>query len=306
MPTPIPKEMTIDAIRSVPLFGSLDDEAARELRSLLSTREVAIGTALFRAGDDGDALYLIESGRVRITVTDEDKKEIVLAELARGDFFGEMAIIDGKKRSADAVISEDALLAVLSRDNFLRFIRDNPMVALEMLSATFGRLRRTDKLLQQRVSRNVNVVYEKSLNTLDRLAIAITNKVGSIGFFLIIAGWTVLWTGYNLVASQVPFLHWPAFDPFPAFVAYLLISNVIQILLMPLIMVGQNLQGRHSETRAELDFQVNLKNEISLTEVLRRLDVLESEQLPWLFAEQNERIAELKSPASSASIKGAP
>jgi CRP/FNR family transcriptional regulator, cyclic AMP receptor protein len=306
MSTPTPQEITLDAIRSVPLFASLDDEAARELRSLLRTREVATDTALFRAGDDGDAMYLIESGRVRITVSDEDKKEIVLAELARGDFFGEMAIIDGKQRSADATVVEAARLAVLSRENFLRFIRNNPTVALEMLSATFGRLRRTDKLLQQRVSRNVNVVYEKSLNTLDRLAIAITNKVGSIGFFLIIAGWTVLWTGYNIVASKVSAFHWPAFDPFPAFVAYLLISNVIQILLMPLIMVGQNLQGRHSETRAELDFQVNLKNEISLTEVLRRLDVLESERLPLLFAEQDARIVELKSSAANASDRNGP
>jgi CRP-like cAMP-binding protein len=306
MSTPTPQEMTLDAIRSVPLFGSLDDEAARELRSLLRTRDVAADTALFRAGDNGDAMYLIESGRVHITVSDEDQKQIVLAELARGDFFGEMAIIDGKQRSADATVVEAARLAVLSRENFLSFIQNNPTVALEMLSATFGRLRRTDKLLQQRVSRNVNVVYEKSLKSLDRLAIAITNKVGSIGFFLIIAGWTVLWTGYNLLASQVPALHWPSFDPFPAFVAYLLISNVIQILLMPLIMVGQNLQGRHSETRAELDFQVNLKNEISLTEVLRRLDVLESERLPLLFAEQNQHMSELRSSASIASDRGQP
>jgi uncharacterized membrane protein len=80
----------------------------------------------------------------------------------------------------------------------------------------------------------------------------ITDKVGSIGFFLIIAGWTVLWTGYNILASEVPALHWPAFDPFPAFVAYLLISNVIQILLMPLIMVGQNLQSRHAEASREI------------------------------------------------------
>src|SRR6267143_2846906 len=126
MSTPLPPEMTLDAIRSVPLFASLDDDATRELRSLLRTREVATGTALFRAGDDGDAMYLIESGRVRIAVSDADEKEIVLAELARGDFFGEMAIIDGKKRSADAKIIEDARLAVLSRANFLRFIHDNP------------------------------------------------------------------------------------------------------------------------------------------------------------------------------------
>lgn len=300
MSTPTPQEMTLDAIRSVPLFASLDDEAAVNLRNLLRVNDVPSNTSLFRAGDQGDAMYLIEQGRVQITITDEDKKQIVLAELAQGDFFGEMAIIDGKQRSADATVIEAARLAVLSRENFLSFIHDNPKVALEMLSATFSRLRRTDKMLQQRVSRNVNVVYEKSLKTLDRLAIAITNRVGSFGFFLIILGWTVVWTGYNILASEVPALHLHAFDPFPAFVAYLLISNVIQILLMPLIMVGQNLQGRHSETRAELDFQVNLKNEISLTEVLRRLDVIESERLPLLFAQQNERIDELKATAATA------
>jgi CRP-like cAMP-binding protein len=300
MSTPTPQEMTLDAIRSVPLFASLDDEAAINLRNLLRVNDVPPNTSLFRAGDDGDAMYLIEQGRVQITITDEDKKQIVLAELAQGDFFGEMAIIDGKQRSADATVMETARLAVLSREDFLSFIHDNPKVALEMLSATFSRLRRTDKMLQQRVSRNVNVVYEKSLKTLDRLAIAITNRVGSFGFFLIILGWTVVWTGYNILASEVTSLRLRAFDPFPAFVAYLLISNVIQILLMPLIMVGQNLQGRHSETRAELDFQVNLKNEISITEVLRRLDVLESERLPLLFAQQNERIDELKDSAAKA------
>jgi len=170
MSIPNPPEMTLDAIRSVPLFGSLDDEAARDLRDLLRTRDVAAGVALFRTGDDGDAMFLIESGRVRIAITDEDKKEITLAELAQGDFFGEMAIIDGKQRSADAIVSEAARLAVLSRENFLRFIRNNPTVALEMLSATFGRLRRTDKLLQQRVSRNVNEEQRKRMTVADRAA----------------------------------------------------------------------------------------------------------------------------------------
>src|SRR2546426_10412613 len=100
MSTPTPREMTLDAIRSVPLFASLDDAAAGELRDLLRSREVGAGTALFRAGDQGDAMYLIESGRIRISVSDEDQKEIILAELAQGDFFGEMAIIAGTQRSA--------------------------------------------------------------------------------------------------------------------------------------------------------------------------------------------------------------
>ena len=298
MSTPTPREMTLNAIRSVPLFGSLDDEAARELRSLLRTRDAGTGTALFRAGDDGDAMYLIESGRVRISVTDEDKKEIVLAELAQGDFFGEMAIIDGKKRSAGATISEDARLAVLSRDNFLHFIRNNPMVALEMLSATFSRLRTTDKMLQQRVSRNVNEEQRKRMTVADRAADTLAEFGGSwkfIGFALgIIISW-IVFNSYILLRG---------FDPAP-YQMLNLVMGIIAGLQAPIIMMSQNRQSEKDRLRADLDYQVNLKNELSLTEVLRRLDVLESERLPLLFEEQNAKMSELKSPESRASITSA-
>ena len=119
---------------------------------------------------------------------------------------------------------------------------------------------------------NVNEVHEQSLKPLERLAVWITDKVGTMGFFLLIFAWTVLWCGFNILASEVPALHWKAFDPFPAFVAYLLMSNVIQILLMPLIMVGQNLQGRHSELRAEHDLEVNVKAEEEIEVILAHLE----------------------------------
>src|SRR5437588_6654589 len=290
MSTPTPQEMTLDAIRSVPLFASLDDEATRELRSLLRTREVTTGTALFRAGDVGDAMYLIESGRVRIAVTDDDEKEIVLAELARGDFFGEMAIIDGKQRSADAVIAEDARLAVLSRDNFLRFIRNNPMVALEMLSATFSRLRSTDRMLQQRVSRNVNEEQKKRSTLADRAADMLAEFGGSWKFIGFAVGLILFWIALNsLILIR-------GFDPMPYQMLNLVLA-VVAGLQAPIIMMSQNRQGSKDRLRAALDYQVNLKNELALTEVLRRLDVLESERLPLLFAEQNKKIGELKSPA---------
>jgi len=299
MSTPTPQEMTLDALRSVPLFASLDDEAATELRSLLLTRDVGTGTALFRTGDNGDAMYLIESGQVRIAVTDEDQKEIVLAELARGDFFGEMAIIDGKKRSADAVVAVDARLAVLSRENFLRFIHNNPTVALEMLSATFSRLRTTDRMLQQRVSRNVNEEQDKRSTIADRAADHLAEFGGSwkfIGFALgIIISW-IVFNSYVLIRG---------FDPAP-YQMLNLAMGIIAGMQAPIIMMSQNRQSGKDRLRADLDYQVNLKNELAITEVLRRLDVLESERLPLLFAEQNAHITELKSPDSKASTTSAP
>jgi len=120
--------------------------------------------------------------------------------------------------------------------------------------------------------KNANEVHKKEMTPLDKFAVKMTEKVGSMGFFFIILGWTIIWCGYNILASEVPALHWKSFDPFPAFVAYLLMSNVIQILFMPLIMVGQNLQGRHSEIRAEMDFEINKKAEQEVLIILRNLE----------------------------------
>jgi CRP/FNR family transcriptional regulator, cyclic AMP receptor protein len=286
--------MTLEAIRSVPLFASLDDDAAVMLRSLLKVREVARGAPLFRAGDKGDAMYLIESGRVRISVKDQDKKEIVLAELARGDFFGEMSIIDGNPRSADAKVIEDARLAILSREDFMEFIHSNPVVTLEMLSAVFKRLRRTDELLRQRVSRNANDEEEKRRTLADRMADLIAEFGGSWKFIGAAIGFLIFW-----VLLNTWLLHDRGFDPFP-YILLNLVLGMITGLQAPIIMMSQNRQSEKDRLRADLDYRVNLKNELSLTEVLRRLDVLESERLPKLFEDQNARLlgSQVSSPRS--------
>jgi len=115
--------------------------------------------------------------------------------------------------------------------------------------------------------RSVNVEHRKTLSRLERLAIRITDKVGTMGFFLLIFGWTLVWLGWNTLAPGAL-----RFDPFPAFVLWLFLSNMIQIFLMPLIMVGQNLQGRHAEARAEADFRVNTKAEREIEAILLHLE----------------------------------
>src|SRR5438034_8661449 len=118
--------MTVETLRQVPLFESLDDEAAKKLCELLESLDCKADTFLFRAGEAGDAMYIIERGKVRICVQATDGHEVTLTELGRGDFFGEMALLlDGQRRSADAVVAEDSRLAVLSREHFLSFMRSN-------------------------------------------------------------------------------------------------------------------------------------------------------------------------------------
>jgi uncharacterized membrane protein len=115
--------------------------------------------------------------------------------------------------------------------------------------------------------RNVNEIHQEHLSPSERFAIWITTHVGTMGFFAIIFFWTLIWLTWNTLGPSAA-----RFDPVPGFVLWLFISNMIQIFLMPLIMVGQNLDARHSEARAEADFEVNLKAEREVETILMHLE----------------------------------
>jgi len=102
---------------------------------------------------------------------------------------------------------------------------------------------------------------------LDKVAVWITNHVGSMGFFLIIFVWTAVWLGWNMFAPKEM-----RFDPFPGFVLWLFISNMIQLFLMPLIMIGQNVQSKAADLRAEADLNINTKAEMEIETILTHLE----------------------------------
>jgi uncharacterized membrane protein len=104
---------------------------------------------------------------------------------------------------------------------------------------------------------------KENLSNLDRIALWITQRIGTMGFFLVIVTWTSCWLTWNIFAPINL-----RFDPFPAFVLWLFLSNMIQIFLMPLLLIGQNLQGKHSELRAQSDFEINTKAEKEIQKIM--------------------------------------
>jgi CRP/FNR family transcriptional regulator, cyclic AMP receptor protein len=274
--------MTVETLRQVPLFESLDNATARELCEMIETLDCPAHQVLFHAGDVGDAMYLIESGKVRICVQAKDGHEVTLAKLGRGDFFGEMALLDGERRSADAVVAEDARLALLSREHFLSFMRSSPNVALEMLTALANRLRHTDELLRHSATRNVNVEAAAQLTLADRAADIIAEFGGSWKFIFAAVLFFNTWVLINtwLLADR-------AFDVYP----YLLLStgiNMLAVLQAPIILMSQNRQSHKDRLRAEIDYQVNLKNELALNEIIQRLKTLERDYLRLASEKQSE------------------
>lgn len=137
--------------------------------------------------------------------------------------------------------------------------------------------------------KNTNAIHKAKLSKLDRLALFVTQRIGTMGFFFIIAGWTVLWLGWNFLApSRI------RFDPAPAFVLWLFISNLIQIHLMPLIMIGQNIQGEHAELRAQHDYETDRKAEKEIETILLHLE--NQQQLMLQILERLERLEKRKTP----------
>src|SRR6266478_868340 len=265
--------MTIDTLRHVPLFESLDDETARKLCQLLESIDCKAQEVMFRAGDAGDAMYLIERGKVRICVQATDGRDMTLTELGRGDFFGEMALLDGQRRSANAIVAEDARLAVLSREHFLSFVRSSPDVALELLTALANRLRHTDELLRHSATRNVNVEEAAHLTLADRAADIIAEFGGSWKFISAAVLFFNIWVLINSLLLENK-----GFDAYP----YLLLScvvNMLAVLQAPIILMSQNRQAHKDRLRSEIDYQINLKNELALNEILDRLKTLERDYL---------------------------
>ena len=114
---------------------------------------------------------------------------------------------------------------------------------------------------------NANKQHKENLGKLEWFAVWITDRIGTMGFFLIILAWTVLWLLWNIYGPKEL-----QFDPFPAFVLWLIISNMLQIFLMPLLMIGQNLQGKHAEVKSDADFEVNIKSEREIETILQHLE----------------------------------
>lgn len=147
-------------------------------------------------------------------------------------------------------------------------------------------------------AKNTNAVHRGRLSGLDKLAIFVTEKIGTMGFFFIILTWTVGWLGWNVFAPSEA-----RFDPYPAFVLWLFISNLIQIHLMPLIMVGQNIQGRHAALRAEHDFETDKKAEKEIETILLHLEnqqtmILEIlERMERLEVKEEKERTDLSTPA---------
>jgi CRP/FNR family cyclic AMP-dependent transcriptional regulator len=150
-------------LKQIPLFRSLRAEDSRHIAALLRKQTLRKGDALFRKGEEGHALYMITAGKIKIVRQSRDGDEMILAILSTGDFCGEMVLLDGLPRSADAVAVEETHLYGLNRKDFLTYVMNNETAVKAILSALSKRLRKADDFLEDIFFLNVAARLAKKL-----------------------------------------------------------------------------------------------------------------------------------------------
>lgn len=267
-------------LRHMPLFESLAHDELAALSARLEERTCAEGTDIFRAGDSGATLFLIQDGAVEIS-TGDGAKRTVLAHLFPGQFFGELSLLDGSPRSANARATQACVLQALDRDDFLAFLQAKPQAATKILAEMADRLRQTNALFSQQVSRDVLEEAEEHLTLGQRVADTVAAFGGSWTFIGCFALTMLVWMGVNASLGDAA-----AFDPFPFILLNLALSTTAA-LQAPIIMMSQNRQATKDKLLAQNDYLVNLKAELGVQQLLRnqaemlaRLQLLERRTAP--------------------------
>jgi len=150
-------------IRKAPIFTGLDAGAADALRASMNLVKLRKGQSLFKEGDDGDHLFVVSSGKVKLGTKSVDGRENLLMILGPGDMFGELSLFDSGPRTATATAVTDSKLLALGQDKVIPWVKEHPEVSLQLLARLASRLRRTNEVVGDLVFSDVPGRVAKAL-----------------------------------------------------------------------------------------------------------------------------------------------
>lgn len=254
----------------LPLFSLLSEAERATLNGLFSNVGVRRGEAVFRQGDPGGSLYFVRTGRVQIVLEDGGGRRIVVSENGPGSVFGEVSLLDGGPRTADAVAAADSELLTLDRDDLLEFVTKHPPASLGLLTVMGQRLRSTNELLRSNASRNVNDEVKARRTAAARASEGLTAVLGSWGFVLANLALATAGIVLTFVDGAAAFLG--GHDPIKIWLG---VGLVLVSLQLAALLMARKHQAETDRLKADLDYQFDLKAEIELARLNRKLDDLD-------------------------------
>ena len=134
-------------LKNIPLFSCLNDQELADIEKVAIKKTFPKNTILLSEGDTTDALYVICDGKVKVTIDDNEGKEVILSMIGAGEYFGEMSLLDDEPRSASVTTKETTQLLIISKNDFMDFFSSNP-IALNLLKDLIKRLREANKKIE--------------------------------------------------------------------------------------------------------------------------------------------------------------
>ncbi|HEX5062250.1 MAG TPA: DUF1003 domain-containing protein [Kofleriaceae bacterium] len=259
-------------LSQIQLFAQLDDDERSVLAQQMHERLLNAGEVLFRLGEPGDSMFIVQSGAIELSVKDTAGQKIILHTATSGDFFGELSLLDEGSRTATATAVEGTNLFVLDRDDLLQLFRKRPDAALDMLAAMGRMTRKANAMLRERVVKNVNEAVEVERgNIVLRVADWVANFSGSITFLVLHVAIFTLWIGMNL--TKFPF---GEFDAYPFGLLTMSVS-LEAIILSTLLLFSSNRQGARDRIRSDVEYDINLRAELEVAHLHEKTERLHEE-----------------------------
>jgi len=264
-------------LAEVPLFQGLDPAERATLATAIHLRDFPAGGRIFRRGDPGAALYVIAQGAVEISVDTTTGQRVLLGQLGPGDFFGELSLLDGRERTADAVATAATRAVEIDRAALEALFRKHPDAALDVLNVIGRRLREADRLLQSQSSVSPNQEVAQRTTSLQRVAEWLAEFSGSIPFLAIHLLLFVVWIVVNV--NLLPRV--PPFDPFP-FGFLTMAVSLESIFLSCFVLIAQNRQAAGDRIRSDVEYAANIKAGLEVTQLHTKVDALYTETMTRL------------------------
>jgi uncharacterized membrane protein len=252
----------------IPMFSLLDADERAVLAEQVELRRFVARQRIYRLGEPGTKAFVVLSGRVKVTVIDEDNQEVVLDTPTAGEMFGLASMLSASNHATTATALEETTAIEVDRNDLTNLLLRKPLAGLDLLTMVGRHFRAAQDLVRMRSARNPNEVIDEQLTTGDRIADAVARFGGSWRF---ITSFAVVLAGYTAVNVALGNRSW---DPYP-FILLNLFLSMLAAVQAPVIMMSQNRQDARDRLRSELDFAVNRKAEGEIIQLAAKLNRME-------------------------------
>ena len=256
-----------EVLKDVPLFALLDEDERAVLAAQVEVKRFASRERIYKIGEPGGKAYVVVSGRVRLTIVDEDHQEVIVDEPGKGEFFGFASMLDQTSHQTDACALEECMCLEVERNDIAVLIERKPHAGMDMLTVLGRQFHASQQLVRMRATRNPNDVIEERETGGERIADAVARFGGSWSFIIAFLVVLIVYTFINVRLGGA------AWDPYP-FILLNLFLSMIAAIQAPVIMMSQNRQDKKDRVRSELDFDVNRRAESEIQGVARKLNLL--------------------------------